>query len=76
MEILAMLIPLSLVLVMLIAAVFWWAVKHDQFDDLEAYGARILLDDDAPSRSNANAPAVLAPEPTGGLRPPDEQKFD
>jgi cbb3-type cytochrome oxidase maturation protein len=46
MDILYLLIPLSVVLVFLIGAVFWWALKNDQFDDLEGPAHRILMDDD------------------------------
>lgn len=48
MEILLLLIPLSVVLVALIAGVFWWSVKSGQFDDLEGPAHRILADDDRP----------------------------
>ena len=46
MEILFLLIPLSLVLVFAIGALFWWALQHRQFDDLEQQGTRILEDKD------------------------------
>lgn len=46
MDILYLLIPLSLVLVFAIAAIFWWSLKHGQFEDLEGEGFRILTDDD------------------------------
>lgn len=46
MDILYLLIPLSLVLVFVIAAVFWWSLKSGQFEDLEGPGYRILMDDD------------------------------
>lgn len=49
MEVLYLLVPLSVVLVFLIGAVFWFALSGGQFDDLEGPGYRILLDDDAPS---------------------------
>lgn len=49
MEILVLLIPLSVVLVMLIGAAFWWSVKSGQFDDLEGPAHRILSDDDGVS---------------------------
>lgn len=48
MEILYLLIPLSVVLVFLIGAVFWWSVHNGQFDDLEGPGYRVLMDDDGP----------------------------
>lgn len=46
MEILYLLIPLSVMLVFAIAAVFWWAVKAGQFDDLEGPAYRLLMDDE------------------------------
>lgn len=52
MDILYLLIPLSVVLVFIIGAVFWWAVQSGQFEDLEGPAHRILMDDDhvPPSR--------------------------
>ena len=47
MDILYLLIPLSVVLVFLIGAIFWWALNNDQFDDLEGPAHRILMDDDS-----------------------------
>ncbi|MDP2811235.1 MAG: cbb3-type cytochrome oxidase assembly protein CcoS [Rhodocyclaceae bacterium] len=54
MDILYLLIPLSLVLVFVIAALFWWSLKSGQYEDLEGPGYRILMDDDrtdAPDKS-------------------------
>ena len=48
MEILILLIPLSVLLVFLIGAAFWWSVKSGQFDDLEGPAHRIIADDDSP----------------------------
>ena len=48
MEILYLLIPLSVVLVFLIATVFWFALKSGQFDDLDGPALKILADDDTP----------------------------
>lgn len=45
MDILYLLIPLSAVLVLLIIAVFGWAVHRGQFEDLEREGERILQAD-------------------------------
>ncbi len=47
MEILILLIPLSVALVLLIGAVFWWSVNSGQFDDLEGPAHRIISDDDS-----------------------------
>ncbi len=53
MDILYLLIPLSLVLVFVIAALFWWSLKSGQYEDLEGPGHRILMDDDqADTREN------------------------
>lgn len=46
MESLYLLIPLSLLLVLCIAGILYWAVKSGQFDDLEGPGHAILMDDD------------------------------
>lgn len=48
MEILLLLIPVSLLLVGLIAWVLLWAAKHGQFDDLEGPAHSVLMDDDTP----------------------------
>jgi len=48
MDIVFLLIPLALVLVVVIVWVFLWAVRSDQFDDLEGPAHRILMDEDEP----------------------------
>lgn len=49
MEILILLIPMSVVIALVIGAVFWWSAESGQFDDLDNPGQRILLDDDKPA---------------------------
>ncbi len=46
MEILYLLIPVAVILVVIIAAAFLWAVKSGQFDDLEGPAHRILMEED------------------------------
>ncbi len=46
MNIIYLLIPIALVLVSLGVAAFLWAVKSDQFEDMEGPAYRILFDDD------------------------------
>ena len=46
MEILYLLIPLAMILLVIIAAFFFWSVKSGQMDDLEGPAYRILQDDD------------------------------
>lgn len=48
MESIYLLIPVSVILVFVIAVIFWWSVKSGQFEDLEGPGFRILMDDDTP----------------------------
>jgi cbb3-type cytochrome oxidase maturation protein len=49
MDILYLLVPLSVVLVFAIGAVFWLALRGGQFDDLEAPAFQVLADDDSPA---------------------------
>nr|WP_086940107.1 cbb3-type cytochrome oxidase assembly protein CcoS [Thaumasiovibrio occultus] len=46
MESLFILIPIAILLVCVAVAIFSWAVKHDQFDDLERHGHSILFEED------------------------------
>jgi cbb3-type cytochrome oxidase maturation protein len=55
MDILFLLVPLSVLLVFALMAVFAWALQSNQFDDLQREGTRILegganLDGDQTSR--------------------------
>jgi len=64
MDILLLLIPLSVVLVLLIGAGFWWSVASGQFDDLEGPAHRILADDDSAGLC-ASRPEPVASTKTG-----------
>ncbi|MDT0594254.1 cbb3-type cytochrome oxidase assembly protein CcoS [Glaciecola petra] len=46
MSIIFVLIPLAVIIVAIAIGVFFWAVKSNQFDDLERQGYSILFDDD------------------------------
>ncbi|XOV77988.1 MAG: cbb3-type cytochrome oxidase assembly protein CcoS [Aestuariibacter sp.] len=46
MSIIYVLIPLAIILVLIAIGVFFWAVKSEQFKDLERHGSSILFDDD------------------------------
>lgn len=45
MDVMFLLIPISVLLVFGIIAVFWWALQSGQFDNIEREGQRILGDD-------------------------------
>ena len=46
MDILFLLVPLSVVLVLLVMALFYWALQSGQFENVDREGERILWDDD------------------------------
>lgn len=46
MNIIYVLIPIAIILVLVAIYVFFWAVKSNQFEDLERQGYSILFDDD------------------------------
>jgi cbb3-type cytochrome oxidase maturation protein len=45
MDVLFLLVPMSVLLVFALMAVFAWALQSSQFDDLQGEGARILGSD-------------------------------
>jgi cbb3-type cytochrome oxidase maturation protein len=64
MESLYLLIPVSVVLVFAIGAIFWWALRGGQMEDLEGPAYRILMDDDRsknfpPGENEENKPRTF-----------------
>jgi len=49
MEIIYVLIPLSVILMALAIGFFFWAIKNDQFDDLDTPALDVLDDDEPPT---------------------------
>lgn len=75
MSILYLLIPLSLILLGLAVWAFFWAVKHDQFEDLEGPAYRILFDDDENDRPTERRQTGETRDDTGdGMDPDDERR--
>ena len=72
MNVIYVLIPIAIIIVAIALLVFFWAVKSNQFDDLERQGSAILFDDDitdtvtstAKSAPKSAAESKLAPQPT------------
>lgn len=54
MSIIYVLIPLAIIIVGIAIGIFFWAVKSNQFDDLERQGYSILFDDDIKQNKEAN----------------------
>lgn len=62
MESLYLLVPVSVILVFLIGAVFWWTLRSGQMEDLEGPAYRLLMDDDravVPPAEKSTQPDVL-----------------
>ncbi|MBN8714542.1 MAG: cbb3-type cytochrome oxidase assembly protein CcoS [Xanthomonadales bacterium] len=66
MNIILVLIPVTLVVVGIAVALFFWAVNHQQFDDLDSPAALPLLDE-LPA---AQADAVTAGDTPESPKPP------
>jgi cbb3-type cytochrome oxidase maturation protein len=47
MDIVFLLVPLGLLVVFVIGAIFWWAVASGQFDDLDDQGEHVIVDGDS-----------------------------
>ena len=54
MNIIYLLLPIALIFVVLIIWLFFWAVKSDQFEDMEGPAHRILMDDDSSDKQTKN----------------------
>ena len=65
MEILILLIPISVLLALVIGAIFWWSAESGQFDDLEGPGHRILMDNDQPPGAGGVPPPAEPPSADG-----------
>lgn len=64
MDILYLLVPLSVVLAIAIGVAFWWAVRNDQFEDMDGPAHRLLLDDDDRiSEPGTGRTSLAEPEP-------------
>lgn len=62
MNILLVLIPVTLLVIVIAGALFFWAVNHQQFDDLDSPAILPLLDD-APQESAPKLPEETDPPP-------------
>ena len=58
MSIIYILIPIAILLTALGIYLFFWAVKSEQFDDLEKQGMSILFDDKKDSKTKPDKTAV------------------
>lgn len=54
MSVIYALIPVAIIFVIIAVAIFFWAVRSDQFEDIERQGLNILMDDDDNNDSEKN----------------------
>lgn len=45
MDVLYLLIPLSVVIILAVIVIFWWALESGQFDNIDREGERIFRSD-------------------------------
>lgn len=63
MNIVFVLIPIAILFVMIAVGVFFWAIRADQFEDLDRQGSSILFDEEMP-------PTTVKREPLDDPRQP------
>ena len=60
MSIIYVLIPIAMLFVTIAVGVFFWAVKSDQYEDLDREGINILFDEDVQQESSNSAVELAA----------------
>jgi cbb3-type cytochrome oxidase maturation protein len=68
MNVLLVLIPVTLLVIVIAVALFFWAVNHQQFDDLDSPGVVPLLDDPDQGNDSPEAQACSAVSGTDSTR--------
>ncbi|TQV87530.1 cbb3-type cytochrome oxidase assembly protein CcoS [Aliikangiella coralliicola] len=58
MDVIYWLIPLSIALLVIAIAIFFWAVRTGQFQDLDSPPVDILFDDDIKQQNNTNSKTI------------------
>ncbi|WP_420849287.1 cbb3-type cytochrome oxidase assembly protein CcoS [Pseudidiomarina insulisalsae] len=66
------LIPIAIFFVIIAVAIFFWAVRSDQFEDLERQGMNVLLDDDDPPASKSTSQPAAKQADNADVKPRDE----
>ncbi|MGY4025845.1 cbb3-type cytochrome oxidase assembly protein CcoS [Aeromonas rivuli] len=57
MNIIFILIPIAILFVVIAVFVFFWAIRSEQFEDLDRQGSNILFDEDATSTTTSKRPS-------------------
>lgn len=56
MNIIFVLIPIAILFVIIAGAVFFWAIRSEQFEDLDRQGSNILFDEEQPKARDEEKP--------------------
>ncbi|HEA3125511.1 cbb3-type cytochrome oxidase assembly protein CcoS [Aeromonas veronii] len=62
MNIIFVLIPIAILFVIIAGVVFFWAIRSEQFEDLDRQGSNILFDEEQPVHKPVK-PADHDPQP-------------
>jgi cbb3-type cytochrome oxidase maturation protein len=62
MSIIYVLIPIAMLFVTIAIGIFFWAVKSEQFDDLDRQSVSILFDEDEPKSKPTTSKEPTVPE--------------
>lgn len=54
MNIIFILIPIAILFVVIAVFVFFWAIRSEQFEDLDRQGSNILFDEDGATSTTTN----------------------
>jgi len=76
MSIIYILIPLAVLLTSLGIYLFFWAVRTEQFEDLEKQGMSILFDDEKKHKTTEDTKAVVAKTSADTLEKNTEKTSD
>jgi cbb3-type cytochrome oxidase maturation protein len=72
MNIIYVLIPIAMLFVAIAVTIFFWAVKSEQFDDLDRQSVSILFDDDLPKKApETSAGTQVTKNPIANTPPRD-----
>ena len=56
MNIIFVLIPIAILFVVIAGSVFFWAIRSEQFEDLDRQGSNILFDEEQPANKSKDKP--------------------
>ena len=76
MNILLVLIPVTLVIVVVAVRLFFWAVNHQQFDDLDSPAVLPLMDDPPSEKSEGTTCRSDFSRDASALEPQDKEHRD